>query len=228
MARAAQVVSAPRGLDSKRAGVLAAALELFAQRGYHGTSVPEVIARAGVGASTLYRLYPSKEALVNAVFVVAKERLERALSAERADEATLSPRARFCALWGRLGRFARDETTAFHFLELQDHTAYLDGTSRAVELRVLGPIFAACSEFQAVGAFSRAVPPDVIMAFVWGAFVGLLKAERTGYLSLDDKRLDAACDAAWRAFAIPDRTDKSAEPNANKPDRPHKQKRRRR
>jgi hypothetical protein len=42
------------------------------------------------------------------------------------------------------------------------------------------------------------------MAFVWGAFVGLMKAERTGYLKLSDERLDAACEAAWRAFAGPE------------------------
>jgi AcrR family transcriptional regulator len=199
--RIAQASPDYKTAEEKRAAVVAAALELFAGRGYHGTSVPDVIARAGVGASTLYRLFPGKEALVNAVFVVAKERLERTLSAGL--RPAQRPRALFRELWGRLVRFAREEPTAFHFLELQDHTAYLDAGSRAVELRVLGPIFAACSEFQARGVFSRDVTPDVIMAFIWGAFVGLMKAERTGYLKLSDERLDAACDAAWRAFATP-------------------------
>src|SRR5438552_17394387 len=58
--------------------VLEAALALFAERGYHGTSIPSVMDRARVGAGSLYRLFPSKEALVNAVFRDAKGRLERA------------------------------------------------------------------------------------------------------------------------------------------------------
>ena len=30
-------------------------------------------------------------------------------------------------------------------------------------------------------------PIDVVIALMWGAFVGLVKAERLGYLKLDDK-----------------------------------------
>lgn len=196
-------ISTIESLAAKNVAILEAALALFAERGFHGTSIPDVIARAKVGSSTLYRLYPSKEALVNAVFVQAKERLEAALTAGDIATAPLpeDPRAYFRLLWNRLVQFSRAEPTAFHFLELQDHTAYLDAQSRAVELRVLGPIFAACSELQAVGVFTRDVGPDAIMAFVWGAFVGLVKAERTGYIKLTDASFAATCDAAWRAFA---------------------------
>lgn len=186
-------------VEERRTAILETALAMFAERGYHGTSVPDVIARAKVGASTLYRLYPSKEALVNAVFVMAKERLERAIVLDL-DRASV-PHTLFHDLWRRLVRFSRDEPLAFHFLELQDHTAYLTAQSRGVELRVLGPIFAACSEFQAMGVFTRDVAPEVILAFVWGALVGLVKAERTAYLKLTDEQYEAACESAWRAFA---------------------------
>jgi AcrR family transcriptional regulator len=193
--------TAVESFAAKNQAILDSALALFAERGFHGTSIPDVIANAKVGASTLYRLYPSKEALVNAVFVQAKERLEVALAQAEGTARVKDPRAYFRELWSRLVRFARDEPTAFHFLELQDHNAYLDAQSRAVELRVLGPIFAACSELQAVGVFTRDVGPDVIMAFIWGAFVGLVKAERTGYIKLADATYAATCDASWRAFA---------------------------
>jgi AcrR family transcriptional regulator len=187
-------------VEERRAAILDAALALFAERGYHGTSVPDVIARARVGASTLYRLYPSKEALVNAVFVASKEKLEQAILVDL--DRVQAPHALFHELWRRLVRFSRHEPLAFHFLELQDHTAYLTAQSRGVEMRVLGPIFAACSEFQAMGVFTRDVPPEVILAFVWGALVGLVKAERTAYLKLSDAAFEAACESAWRAFAI--------------------------
>ncbi len=186
-------------VEERRTAILETALAMFAERGYHGTSVPDVIVRAKVGSSTLYRLYPSKEALVNAVFVMAKEKLERAISVDL--DRVQAPHALFHELWRRLVCFSRDEPLAFHFLELQDHTAYLTAQSRAVELRVLGPIFAACSEFQAMGAFTRDVAPEVILAFVWGALIGLVKAERTAYLKLSDESYEAACESAWRAFA---------------------------
>jgi AcrR family transcriptional regulator len=181
------------------ARVLQAALELFAERGYHGTSIPNVMDRAGIGAGSLYRLFESKEALVNAVFRDAKRRLEIALrEGLRMDQ---EPRALFDDLWSRLAAFAEAEPVAFRFLELQDHTPYLDGASRQQEVAVLAPIAIGCMDLQRRGVFRQDVSADVIIAFVWGAFVGLVKASRLGYIALGPAQIEAARDACWRAFA---------------------------
>jgi AcrR family transcriptional regulator len=187
----------PREAQKER--IIEAALALFAEYGYHGTSIPQVMERAGVGAGTVYRLFESKEALVNAVFRDAKRRLEVAL--REGLDTSLAPRALFDAFWARLAAFARKEPVAFRFLELQDHVPYLDGESRGTELGVLAPILLACMELQRRGVFRAEVPPDATIALIWGAFVGLVKAERLGYLKLEDKTITAARDACWRAFA---------------------------
>jgi AcrR family transcriptional regulator len=191
--------------DALVSGILDAALELFAERGYHGTSVPSVMARAGVGGGSLYRLFESKEALVNAVFREAKGRLERAL--RDGVEANQPPRSLFDELWARLTAFARAEPLRFRFLELQDHAPYLDGESRQLELAVLAPMLLAVMDFQRRGVLRVDVEAPVIMAFVWGAFVGLVKSERLGYVKLGPPAFDAARDACWRAFALPDPID---------------------
>ena len=49
-----------------REKLLAAAVELFAERGTDG-SLEEVAKRAGVGIGTLYRHFPTRDALVEAV-----------------------------------------------------------------------------------------------------------------------------------------------------------------
>jgi AcrR family transcriptional regulator len=51
-----------------RARVLDAAVELFAQHGYDGTSVRQVIARAGVAKGGFYHHFASKEALLYEVY----------------------------------------------------------------------------------------------------------------------------------------------------------------
>jgi AcrR family transcriptional regulator len=194
--------------DELESRVIEAALELFAERGYHGTSVPAVMERAGIGAGSLYRLFESKEALVNAVFRNAKRRLEVALrDGLRMDG---EPRELFDELWARLAAFAKTEPVAFRFLELQDHTPYLDGASRQQEVAVLAPIALGCMDLQRRGVFRQDVAADVIIAFVWGAFVGLVKAARLGYLKLGREQIDAARDACWRAFAA------AAEPTERK------------
>lgn len=191
-----------RKKEDKRQRLLQAALELFAERGFFGTAVPLVAETAGVAAGTVYRFFDSKETLVNEVFREAKGRLRTAL-AEGLDYG-LSPKALFDEVWRRLVGFARAEPIAFHFLELQDHAPYLDQESRALEREVLAPIFLACTRFHEAGVLRPEVRIDVMMGFVWGAFVGLMKAERYGYFELDEAALDHARDACWRAFAASD------------------------
>jgi AcrR family transcriptional regulator len=53
----------PRSAQAHKA-IINATLELFAEEGYQGLSIEEVAARAGVGKTTIYRRWPSKEELV--------------------------------------------------------------------------------------------------------------------------------------------------------------------
>lgn len=51
----------------RRDRILQAAVELFASRGFQGTTTREVAARAGLTEAGLYRHFPSKEALYEAI-----------------------------------------------------------------------------------------------------------------------------------------------------------------
>jgi AcrR family transcriptional regulator len=53
-----------RKKQQARAAIADAALELFADRGYDGTTVADVAARAGVSPATVARYFPSKESLL--------------------------------------------------------------------------------------------------------------------------------------------------------------------
>lgn len=185
-------------LPARQAAILKAALQLFAERGYHGTAVPEVASLAGVGTGTIYRYFDSKEVLVNAVFQRAKRLLRDQLMQDI--DLTLAPREAFRALWQSLTRFARTWPLEFRFLELQDHVPYLDTASRNVELEVLAPIWAYCVSARRDGV-ARDMPAEALMAMTWGAFVGLFKAEYTGHIRLDDSILAAAEKACWASFS---------------------------
>lgn len=177
--------------------ILRAALGVLAERGFHGTIIPEIVRAAGVPTGSLYRRFPSKEQLANEAFRFAKRRLSAAL-AGRVDEGT--PEVRFLAFWRALVAFARAEPEMIRFLELHDHTGYLDAESRAVELSVLMPLLTLVADLQARGVLSSSLRPDAMMALVWGAFVGLVRAERGGYLVLDDQTLEEAGRACF--FAV--------------------------
>ncbi len=56
--------------------IIAAAVVCFARSGFHGTSMQQICAEAGMSPGALYRYFPSKESLIGAI--VEGERAERA------------------------------------------------------------------------------------------------------------------------------------------------------
>jgi AcrR family transcriptional regulator len=83
---AASVAASPRRRrkDERPAELMAAALELFVEKGFAATRLDDVAARAGVSKGTLYLYFDSKEALFKAVveqgivplFVAAEQQMD--------------------------------------------------------------------------------------------------------------------------------------------------------
>jgi AcrR family transcriptional regulator len=181
----------------KRQAILDAALDLFAERGFHGTAVPLVAERAGVGAGTVYRYFASKEALVNELFQFWKHELGRALLHEFPLQAEM--REQFHEVWTRLHRFAQVHPKAMAFLELHHHRDYLDARSRAVEDAVLLPLY----QFVLSAQEKRALKPvsaEVLMAMVYGTFTGLLRGSTEKRITLTPALLDEAEETLWQAM----------------------------
>lgn len=82
----APVAGAPESVRrDPRRRVLDAAIACFTRSGFHGTSMHEVCAEAGMSPGALYRYFPSKEAII--IAIVEEERAARASLLERLDAA---------------------------------------------------------------------------------------------------------------------------------------------
>jgi AcrR family transcriptional regulator len=156
----------------KREQIMAAALDLFVERGFYGTTVPEIAERANVGAGTIYRYFDSKEALVNEIY-----RAEKQLFAKNVIESFTPPngaRELFRVLWGRMAKFTTEHAKSFVFLELHHHAQYLDQESRDLEQRMLNLFAGVVVAQQARGELKNA-SPRLLMALVMGAFIGVIR-----------------------------------------------------
>ena len=183
--------------SDKRERILAAALGLFVEKGFHGTTVPEVAQTAEVGAGTIYRYFESKEALVNELYRIWKQRLATALMLDFSFDQPA--RAQFADYWRRYVTFARVNPRAQAFLELLHHASYLDEKSRMLEAQLEGTARAVVGQMQAQRAVKDA-PVEVLLAVVLGAQLGLIKAAFLGHLELTDEVVDLAEKCCWEAI----------------------------
>lgn len=190
-------VSNNEEVSGKRDSILRAALQLFTERGFHGTAMPLVANLAGVGAGTIYRYFESKEALVNTLY---RDWKTLQITSILKDVPTTTPlREQFQIYWNRLVEFACEFPLAFGFLELHFHAPYLDAESRAIEERgqsALIGFFQNCLLQQIV----KESPPEMLGAIVMGAYVGLMKASRAGCFELTKEIVDKAEACCWEAI----------------------------
>ncbi len=176
---------------------MSAALELFARRGFEGASVDAIVKRAGVAAGTVYRYFASKEALVNELF----QHWERA----RAEAIfydypwRVGPREQFRLYWQRLAAFARQNPSAYVFLEMHWHTPYLDGASRDLSDECIMRGDETLTAMRQQGAV-KDIEPRLIMSLVSGAFNGLFQDSLNGFIELTDDIIATAEDCCWDAI----------------------------
>jgi AcrR family transcriptional regulator len=172
MASTAKATKSPK-VGDKREAIMAAALDLFVERGFYGTAVPEIADAAGVGAGTIYRYFENKEALVNELYRLEKQRFAQIVL----DDFPMQAGARelFRTMWHRMAKFAVANPNPFVFMELHHHAPYLDAESQALEQRMLDLFTNVVVAAQARGELKTA-PPKLLMSIVMGAFVGIMRS----------------------------------------------------
>jgi AcrR family transcriptional regulator len=163
-----------------RALVIAAAAELFAEKG-EAALVPDIAARAGVGKGTVYRCFPTKDHLVAAVAIERVRWFEREARAGAADP---DPWGAFTAFMDRVAEaHCRDRGMVFSMsqgLELPDliaaradaHDALRELMDRAI----------------ATGAMRTDAEPEALKVLLRGVASSLATAEERD-------------PAVWRRFA---------------------------
>jgi AcrR family transcriptional regulator len=102
-------------VQDKKEAIIKAAFKLFTERGFHGTPTSMISEEAGVATGTLFLYFPTKEALINAAYLVAKNHMAADLKVGLDTEPTFKDKAR--RLWRNMVRWGLQNPEEFHFLE---------------------------------------------------------------------------------------------------------------
>tara|TARA_Y100001933_G_scaffold117346_1_gene117288 strand:+ start:559 stop:1134 length:576 start_codon:yes stop_codon:yes gene_type:complete len=167
---------AVRDPEITRKCILDAALKLFAERGFHGTNVPEVATQASVGAGSIYRHFDDKIALVNVLYREWKAKFRKAIMIPPPDPAH-SFENQFREYWARLWKFYRSYPEALVFLDLHAHGAYLTQEARMEAIEFEKDLCSWVEAGQESGVIGKA-EPAVLIAMVYGSFLGLIRHEQ--------------------------------------------------
>src|SRR5437764_14589921 len=165
-ASAETLLARPKRADARRnyEKVLAAAREAFAEGG-EATALEEIARRAGVGIGTLYRHFPNRQALLEALYVNEVEEVCRSAAQFEGAEPWEALNGWFERL---IGYLATKQALAHELLNYLDRDAALFRESRA-------SLFAAGEPLLKRAQDAGVVRPDVQFSDVMHMVVGLAK-----------------------------------------------------
>ena len=101
-------------VKDKRTAIIEAALKLFTERGFQGTSTAQISKEAGVATGTLFNYFPTKEDLINSLYFEVKGDLSHAMGKDIEAESTFQDKLR--KIWVNLIRWGVDNPEEFIFV----------------------------------------------------------------------------------------------------------------
>ena len=185
--------------EDRHASILEAALACFVERGFHGTAIPEIAAKADIAAGTIYHYFENKESLVNALYRTWKQAIAQRVFTAFPQGA--SPRKQFQVIWNEMVAFALAEPNAFAFIELHNHASYLDAESIAIDRNIKDFARSVIENAQRDGVV-KPLDAKVLMELMFGAFVGMMRAHWEGRIHLTDEVVRDAEQACWDAVSL--------------------------
>lgn len=186
--------------SNKREDILEAALSLFAERGFDGTTVPAIAEQAKVGAGTIYRYFENKEVLVNSLFQECIQLLSGKLLAN-APAADTPIREWFQHIFVQMSRFANEHDKALAFIDSHSGSRYLDASSRKMFDEFLGILRHMLDEGKRQGILCP-LPSDALISIVYGALVRLSRTIKLGVVEESPElwaRIEECC---WNAIRV--------------------------
>lgn len=184
----------------KREAILAAALRLIARLGLHATPMSAVAKHAGVAAGTLYLYFPSKEAMINDLYLEVLADRDRCMAADaegaRRDGAV--GRAGLWAFWQGLARWHLDHPDASSFLHQCKSSAILTDETRDAERRMNAEGLVNFEHAVAAGRL-RDLPLQVFWSLVAGPIFLLAQMRDAGEMEITDDVLQVTFDGVCRS-----------------------------
>ena len=142
----ASTIPRPLRADAQRNhdAIVLAAQDAFAEAGY-GVSIEEIARRAGVGAASVYRRFPSKELLLRAIFDAGIAGLELEIAAA---QAAPDP---WRGLLAGIGAVIEKQAANMVFVELLAELGVLPELKGEIHRRVFAPLGELFARAQAAG-----------------------------------------------------------------------------
>lgn len=177
----------------KRNIILNSALDLFAEKGFHGAPTSLLAQTAGVGVGTIYRYFRDKDELIRELYREVRERVQSRVFADSSAE--LPVRERYIRSMSRLLRFFLENPLEFRFMEQYYFSPFStdDDCAAPEENETIRQLLITARD----GGIVKEAPISVLQALAFGPIVALAKEQINRNLAVDEAMIRQTIEASW-------------------------------
>lgn len=181
----------------KREEIVRAALELIAERGFHGAPMATIAERAGVGAGTIYRYFENKDVLITELYRELEERIRPLVMKGYAPERPI--RERFLHLLKAVLRYFVENPLDFRYIE-QFHNSPYGVAVRRVKLmgeKEDRDVFVELFQDGVAQQVMKDLPLTMLFDLSFGPLLTVARDHILGFVTLDKERIARFIEACW-------------------------------
>ncbi len=189
----------------KKEAILASAMELIAEHGFHGTPTSMIAEKAGVGTGTIYRYFESKDELIYALHKELERKIKKLILDRYNPNDPL--RVRFMLLGKVILRYFIDNPNEFRFLEQFVYSPYgiacrrekiFGNNNQDNGNDILKELFNEGIAQQVI----REMPVAILHSLFFGPIMSVARDRILGFIELDEAMITRTIESCWNAVKL--------------------------
>ena len=191
-------------MKEKQQKILEAALKLFSERGFQGTSTAEIAKTAGVATGTLFHYFNTKEELINCLYLHIKKNMINEVTGDYDENRTFKDNLK--DLWLKFTHYGLNESEKFKFILTFHCSPYITSLTKEqldTQTESVLKVYMKGIENQKI----KEIPFEMAMEYFWGNVVSTVSYFENYHKNLNNKNLNLAFELFWDGI--------SSNPNSN-------------
>lgn len=183
--------------SNKKNEIIAATLELIAERGVHNTPMSLISKRSGIAAGTIYHHFDSKENLINEIYIDIKRAV--LTNVMKNDDPARSYKNRFFNIWSAYYYYLVDNPHSLSFLEQCSSIPLITEETRNLADQIASPLL----NFFSLGldeGILKVNDIELVLSLIHGSIISIAKLHISGQFTVTKEHLHEAIDYSWKGL----------------------------
>lgn len=181
-------------MKEKEQKILDASLNLFVEKGFHGTSTAKIAENAGVATGTLFHYFKTKEELINSLYLYTKEIMLNEINDNYDNKKDIKENLK--TLWLKSVNFCTNNPYKFQFILIFQYSPFITSlTKKQIETQTESMLETYIKGIEKHEI--KEIPFGLVIDYFWGNITSTVNYFRKHPEKLNEKTRDLAFELFW-------------------------------